>query len=139
MYGYWPKTDDGRDFHVSHKKAIADGGTNTLDNIEPMHPDEHIAKHVRDDDYGRWGRRSSIARAFGGKVEPPRYGSTVRGFGPLGALSNLTGILSGRIRTDSLPNFTTDMLGLPSMDELGGVWVRPKIVRTPDCPSGQCV
>jgi hypothetical protein len=26
-YGAWPKTEDGRNFHVAHKKAIADGGT----------------------------------------------------------------------------------------------------------------
>jgi hypothetical protein len=137
-YGYWPKTEDGRDFDVSHKKAIADGGTNTLDNIEPMHPDDHAAKHMADGDGARWGRRASIARAFGGTVEPPRYGRTVRGFGPLGALSNLAGILSGRVRTDSFPNFTTDMLGLPSMDELGGFSGRPKWT-TPGCPSGQCI
>jgi len=137
-YGYWPKTEDGRDFDVSHKKAIADGGTNTLDNIEPMHPDDHVAKHLADGDAARWGRRAGIARAFGGQVEPPRHGPTVRGFGLLGTFSNLTGILSGRVRTDSFPNFTTDMLGLPSLDELGGFSGRPKW-RTPDCPSGLCV
>jgi hypothetical protein len=133
--GYWPRTEDGRDFDVSHKKAIADGGTNTLDNIEPMHPDDHAAKHLADGDGARWGRRSSIARAFGGRVEPPRYGPTVRGIGPLGTLSNLAGILSGRIRTDSFPNFTTDMLGLPSLDELGGVLGRPSWCQ----PGKQCV
>lgn len=132
--GYWPRTEDGRDFDVSHKRAIADGGTNTLDNIEPMHPEDHAAKHRADGDGVRWGRRPSIARAFGGKVQPPRYGPTVRGFGPLGALSSLTGILSGRIRTDSFSNFTTDMLGLPSLDytRKGGMakWT------TPNCPPG---
>lgn len=122
--GYWPKTPDGRDYDVSHIRAIGDGGTNTLDNIEPMDPDEHRAKHKRDGDPKRFGKRPGIARAFGGKVEPPAHapkparGPTVRGFGLLGLIPNITGLLSGRIRTDSFDNFTNDMLGYPSQEDI---------------------
>ncbi len=121
-HGAWPQTPEGRDYDVSHIVAIADGGTNTLDNIEPMHPDEHKAKHR--DDAGRWSKRHSIARAFGGKVEPPahapkrRGGPTVRGLGLLGLLPNLTGILSGRIRSDTPVHFWNDLLGYSSEDDL---------------------
>lgn len=56
-YGSWPKTPDGRDYDVSHLKAIADGGANTLDNIEPKHPDQHKAGHRDNGDYKRWAAR----------------------------------------------------------------------------------
>jgi hypothetical protein len=55
---------------VSHKRATADGGQHNLDNIEPIHPDEHRPMHAREGDSSRWAKRSSIARAFGGRVEP---------------------------------------------------------------------
>ncbi|WP_312163334.1 HNH endonuclease signature motif containing protein [Phenylobacterium sp.] len=123
-HGYWPKAADGRDYDVSHIRAIADGGTNTLDNIEPMDPDEHRAKHQRDGDPQRYGKRPGIARAFGGKVEPPAHAPKparsprVNGLGLLGLIPNITGILSGRIRTDSFDNFTSDMLGYPSQEDI---------------------
>jgi hypothetical protein len=66
----WPRTKEGLRYDVAHKRAIADGGTNTLDNIRPMDPLEHKQSHR--EDQARWGRRAAIARAFGGKVEPPR-------------------------------------------------------------------
>jgi hypothetical protein len=113
--GPWPKTESGRNYDVAHLKAIADGGTNTLDNIVPMHPDAHVAAHQANGDSARWGRRPGIARAFGGTVEPPRGGPTARGFGFIDP-SAVTGLLSGRIRTDTFSHFTTDMLGLPSLE-----------------------
>jgi hypothetical protein len=115
----WPKTDDGRNYHVAHKRAIADGGTNTLDNIEPMHPDEHIAQHINNGDSGRWGARASIARTFGGTVEPPRpvSGRIVRGFGLLSMLPWITGFLSGNIRTDTRMHTLYDMAGYPAPDD----------------------
>lgn len=118
----WPRTADGRPFDVAHRRAIADGGTNTLDNIEPMDPAKHRASHKEDS--SRWGKRPSIARAFGGKVEPPLHasrptrGPTVRGFGFLGPLSNITGFLSGRIRSDTPIHTWNDLLGLYSEDDL---------------------
>ena len=138
----WPRTPDGRSYDVAHKRAIADGGTNTLDNIEPMHPDGHKAKHRNDGDSGRWGRRSSIARAFGGRVEPPNPGGKVRGFGgPLNPL-DILGILSGRIRTDTFPNFMSDVIGVPSPDDMRFERQRMERQRLlyPDCPPGSdCV
>lgn len=109
-YGYWPQTEEGRNFDVAHVKAIADSGTNTLDNIRPMHPDEHAAEHRANGDYARWARRAAIARAFGGRV--------ARALPPLSVISDVMGLLSGRIRTDSFDNFSNDMMGLPSEDDL---------------------
>lgn len=105
----WPRDERGRSYHVAHKKAIADGGTNTLDNIEPMHPDEHIARHIADGDFARWAKRPGIARAFGGRV--------AEGAGALGFLSDLLGMFTGRIRTDTFDNFSHDVVGLPSHED----------------------
>lgn len=106
----WPKDPaTGRNYDVGHRKALADGGTNTLDNIEPIHPDDHRAQHRASGDYSRWGKRSSIARAFGGRV--------VRALPGLDILPIMTGILSGRIRTDNLDNFKSDVLGEPSQED----------------------
>ncbi|MDP2212506.1 HNH endonuclease signature motif containing protein [Phenylobacterium sp.] len=116
-YGFWPKTEDGRDYEVSHRRAIADGGKNTLSNIEPIHPDDHRAMHVREGDSARWARRGWIARAFGGRVEPPKPGPVVRGGGALGAVSNILGVLSGRVRTDTPVHFWYDMAGFPAPDD----------------------
>lgn len=113
----WPRTDDGRSYHVAHKRAIADGGPNTLDNIEPMHPDDHIAQHLNNGDSARWGKRASIARAFGGTVEPLAPGRVVRGLGLAGAIPWITGFLSGNIRTDTPVHMWYDMAGYPAPDD----------------------
>jgi hypothetical protein len=89
---------------------LADGGANTLENIEPIHPDAHRALHKANGDYSRWGKRASIAKAFGGRV--------ARALGPISILPTITGVLSGRIRTDSLDNFTSNMMGWPSEEDL---------------------
>lgn len=121
-YGPWPHTPDGRPYDVAHIRAIADGGTNTLDNIRPMEPTEHRASHVEDS--RRWGERPSRARAFGGTVEPPAHAAVrprpgpVRGAVILDLLPNITGMLSGRIRTDSWDNFVSDMTGQQSQEDL---------------------
>jgi hypothetical protein len=113
-----PKTESGRDYEVSHKRPIADGGQNTLENIEPIHPDDHRPMHVREGDAARWARRASTARAFGGRVEPPAPARMrVRGLGALGILSDITGIMSGRIRTDTPTHFWYDMAGFPAPDD----------------------
>ena len=41
-----------------------------------------------------------------------------RGLGLLGVIPNITGILSGRIRTDNFDNFTSDMLDYPSQEDI---------------------
>lgn len=106
----WPRVPEtGRNYDVAHIKALADGGENTVDNIRPMHPAEHRAEHMRNGDYGRWGKRAAIARAFGGRV--------ARLLGPFAIIPTVTGILSGRIRTDSIDNFSSDMMGVPSEED----------------------
>lgn len=106
----WPRDPEtGRNYDVAHIKAIADGGTNTLDNIRPMHPAEHRAQHMADGDHARWGRRGAIARAFSGTV--------ARALTPLEIILGITGILSGRIRTDSFDDFSSDLMGWPSKED----------------------
>ncbi len=114
----WPKTADGRNYHVAHKRAIADGGTNTLDNIEPMDPDEHMALHISNGDNVRWGRRPWTARTFGGTVEPPNPGGlATRSLGLFSIVPAITGLLSGRIRTDTWLHTMYDLAGLPAPDD----------------------
>lgn len=109
----WPRDPKtGRNYDVAHGKAIADGGTNTLDNIGPMHPDDHRAQHMRDGDFSRWAKRRG--RNGGG---PKGGGSSTKAMGPLGMLLNLLGIASGRIRTDTPDNFWSDMIGVPSLED----------------------
>ena len=90
--------------------------------IQPMEPAQHRASHK--EDFSRWGKRPSVARAFGGDVAPPAHapkptrGPVVRGLGIFSWIPNVTGMLSGRIRTDSFDNFTSDMLGYPSQEDL---------------------
>lgn len=139
----WPKTADGRNFDVAHRRAIADGGTNTLDNIEPMHPDDHRALHISNGDAARWARRASIARAFGGRVEPPTPSPRVagpamprlrvNGLGLLSLLPDLLGMLNGRIRTDSPIHALSDMGGFPAPDDPPPGY-DPKAI-DPDCRS----
>jgi hypothetical protein len=109
----WPTTATGQNYHVSHKIAKADGGPDTLDNVEPEHPAEHIARHKANGDFARWGAR-------GGRPQPqvPEEGLKIRGLGLLGFLPDITGILSGRIRTDTFQHFISDMGGPPSPDDI---------------------
>jgi hypothetical protein len=131
-YGYWPTVPEtGRNFDVAHIVAKADGGTDTLDNIRPMHPDDHRAEHMANGDFGRWGARSGnkaapgapavgsgpvkdIPRIPGGEI--PRF--KVPGIGLISPLSDILGMISGRIRTDNFDNFSSDMMGLPSQEDI---------------------
>jgi hypothetical protein len=106
----WPKDPvTGRNYDVAHIIAKADGGKDHVDNIRPMHPNDHYAEHMANGDPGRWGRRPGIARAFGGTV--------ARSLGPLSIFSDILGMISGRIRTDNLDNLTSDVMGVPSLED----------------------
>jgi hypothetical protein len=111
-------TPGGRNYHVSHIKALADGGAQHVDNIEPMDPIEHIRMHMENGDFARWARRAGMGKVFGAlppeaPVAPPSGGPALNAIGILPWISDLTGILSGRISTGNLNDFTTDMLALP--------------------------
>jgi hypothetical protein len=107
----WPRDPvTGQRYDVAHIIAKADGGKDHVDNIRPMLRAEHHAEHRANGDYARWARRARIAGAFGGTV--------ARAFPMLNALSDITGILSGRIRTDNFDNFAHDMTGTPSKEDL---------------------
>jgi RHS repeat-associated protein len=54
----WPKEPSGRSYDLNHKKAKADGGTNTVDNVEPMQHDAHMRHHKDNGDFARWGARA---------------------------------------------------------------------------------
>lgn len=189
--GPWPQTADGRNYHVAHIKATADGGTQTLDNIRPMDPEEHMAEHKRGGDFRRFGARgpeakrakaaavqssttqastSSGAALAGGRGTaasppkakatapsgpvvgarspaptpvrtppapsrpapspgaksppvgarprlPPTRGGPTGALGVAGLLMNLSGLVSGRIRTDTPEHFWYDMVGFPAPDD----------------------
>lgn len=120
----WPKDPaTGRNHDVAHIIAKADGGTDTLDNIRPLHPDLHKQEHMQNGDFARWGARSraagsapteAVPRLPGGEI--PRF--KVPGIGLISPLSDILGMISGRIRTDSADNFASDMMGIPSQEDL---------------------
>ena len=47
----------GKNQDVSHKLAKADGGLNTLENIEPKPHAEHVQQHMDNNDFSRWAQR----------------------------------------------------------------------------------
>ncbi len=68
-----------------------------------------MAEHMANGDLARWAQRPGIARAFGGRV-----GSTL---GPLSIFSDILGMISGRVRTDTPDNMWSDMVGVPSQED----------------------
>lgn len=119
----WP-TDPvtGRNHDVAHIVAKADGGADTVDNIKPMHPVEHRQQHMANGDFSRWARRrvygnETLGAAASGEAAALSE-SALRGLGLLQIIPDITGILSGRIRTDNWNNFMSDMLGVPSQRDM---------------------
>jgi RHS repeat-associated protein len=59
----WPKDPKtGWNQDVAHKKALADKGTNDLENIGPQPHDEHMQEHMDNGDFARWGARGGGAK-----------------------------------------------------------------------------
>jgi hypothetical protein len=106
----WPRDPvTGQRYDVAHIRALADGGKNVLENIRPMSRLDHLAEHIANGDFARWAKRPGIARAFGGRV-----GAML---GPFGLGSDILGLLSGRIRADSIDNLSSDWMGVPSRED----------------------
>jgi len=138
-YGPWPVDPvTGRNYDVAHIVAKADGGTDTLDNIKPMHPDDHRAEHMRNGDFSRWALRRGSTPPSAPVPQPttnPAAGSAsltnvphlpsekiprfkAPGVGLISPFSDVLGMISGRIRTDSSDNFVSDMMGWPSQQDI---------------------
>lgn len=127
----WPTVPEtGRKFDGHHKTPKSEGGQDTLENIEPMDPLEHRDHHMKNGDFAEWG-----GWARKGKPMLPE----VSGLGLLQIIPDITGILSGRIRTDSLDNFFSDMLGIPSQEDLRQFRERERQRLAPNSPPGTWV
>jgi len=51
----------GRYYDMAHKLALADGGTNAAENLKPQEHGEHMAEHMANGDFARWGSRAREA------------------------------------------------------------------------------
>ncbi len=68
----WPKDPNtGKNQDCCHKKAKADGGTDTADNVEPMPHVDHVNDHKKKGDFKRWGKLAHQKPPEPQKPEPP--------------------------------------------------------------------
>lgn len=75
----WPKDPaTGRNQDVSHKQALADGGTNEPDNVEPQPHDEHVQDHMENGDFKRWGARSGQNRPSSATPRTPQSSGSLQ-------------------------------------------------------------
>ena len=53
---------DGESMHLNHKKPLSEGGTNCLENLEPMPFTTHMEMHKQQGDFSRWGKKGAEAK-----------------------------------------------------------------------------
>ncbi len=54
----WPADPTGRPHDADHDNPLADGGSDTADNVTPRPHNEHVQRHKDRGDFRRWGRRA---------------------------------------------------------------------------------
>jgi hypothetical protein len=60
----WPKDPNtGRNHDVAHKKPLSEGGSNKVENIEPLPREEHMRQHSEAGDFKRWGAQGAQKKA----------------------------------------------------------------------------
>ena len=124
----WPTVPEtGANYHGHHKKPVSEGGGWELENIEPMHPVEHKELHMKNRDFAKWG-----GWARGRKPTLPE----VPGLGVFQVLPEILGVLSGRIRTDSLDNTFSDIMGVPSQEDIRKFHEEMRKKYAPNLPPG---
>ena len=127
----WPTVPEtGANYHLHHIIPKADGGGEGLDNYGPMEPSAHRQHHIDNGDFSRWAKRRGLSKP--GMPE-------VNGLGLLQIIPDITGILSGRIRMDSMDNFFSDMIGVPSQEDIRQYQEQRRKELAPDAPPGPIV
>jgi uncharacterized protein RhaS with RHS repeats len=68
----WP-TANGKPHEADHDVPLADGGSDTAENVTPRPHDEHVQRHKDRGDFKRWGKRGAPKPAE--PETPPEQGS----------------------------------------------------------------